>query len=66
MQWQTPSIFSGRHLSPLVFWLCQVNGAAVDLPFLYEPHIYVELTGRTVLLTTNIGLQVLFREREGV
>ena len=38
--------------------MCQVNGAAVELPFLYEPHIYVELTGRTVLLTTNIGLQV--------
>ncbi|XP_070188785.1 uncharacterized protein [Littorina saxatilis] len=36
----------------------RVNGALVDLPFLYEPHLYVELTGRTVLLTTNIGLQV--------
>ena len=39
----------------------------MDLPFLYEPHIYVELTGRTVLLTTNIGLQVWIRQgREGV
>lgn len=38
----------------------QVNGAVVDLPFLYEPHIFVELTGRTVLLTTEIGLQVFW------
>ncbi|KAL8583263.1 hypothetical protein ACOMHN_043098 [Nucella lapillus] len=36
----------------------RVNGEVVTLPHLYEPQVYVELTGKTVLLTTSIGLQV--------
>ncbi|GFN86187.1 kielin/chordin-like protein [Plakobranchus ocellatus] len=38
----------------------QVNGQSVTLPYLYEPHILVEMTGKSVLLTTRLGLRVLW------
>nr|XP_045016263.1 kielin/chordin-like protein isoform X3 [Jaculus jaculus] len=37
-----------------------VNGHPVALPFLQEPLLYVELRGRTVILHTQPGLQVLW------
>ncbi|XP_032339184.1 kielin/chordin-like protein isoform X1 [Camelus ferus] len=37
-----------------------VDGSPVDLPFLQEPLLYVELRGRTVILHAQPGLQVLW------
>lgn len=36
----------------------QVDSQTVTLPFLKEPHLYVELKASTILLNTNIGLKV--------
>lgn len=41
-----------------VFMVTQINKAVVQLPFLYEPHIFLQMMEKTVLLTTDIGLQV--------
>lgn len=38
--------------------LFQVDGRPVDLPFLQERLLYVELRGHTVILHTQPGLQV--------
>ncbi|RUS81899.1 hypothetical protein EGW08_010326, partial [Elysia chlorotica] len=38
----------------------KVNGQKVDLPYLYEPHILVERSGQSLLLTTELGLRVLW------
>ncbi|KAM9377036.1 kielin/chordin-like protein [Pholidichthys leucotaenia] len=44
-------------------WVVKVNDEAVTLPFLREPHIYIERQTNTVLLNTNIGLKVLWSPR---
>uniref|UniRef100_A0A8C4W6S5 Kielin cysteine rich BMP regulator n=1 Tax=Gopherus evgoodei TaxID=1825980 RepID=A0A8C4W6S5_9SAUR len=41
-------------------WLVKVDGQVVTLPFLKEPHLYVERQTNTVLLNTNIGVKVLW------
>ncbi|KAK3790015.1 hypothetical protein RRG08_016329 [Elysia crispata] len=38
----------------------KVNGQTVVLPYLYEPHILVERSGQSLLLTTELGLRVLW------
>ena len=42
----------------LLFFTLQVNNEVVTLPFLIEPHVYVERQTNTILLNTNIGLKV--------
>ncbi|XP_035826566.1 uncharacterized protein LOC101845560 [Aplysia californica] len=37
-----------------------VNGRRVDLPYLYEPHLLIEESSRTLLLSTEIGVQVVW------
>ncbi|XP_045893127.1 kielin/chordin-like protein isoform X2 [Micropterus dolomieu] len=44
-------------------WVVKVNDEVVTLPFLREPHIYVERQTNTILLNTNIGLKVLWSGR---
>ncbi|KAH1187441.1 hypothetical protein KIL84_020190 [Mauremys mutica] len=44
-------------------WLVRVDGQVVTLPFLKEPHLYVERQTNTVLLNTNIGVKVLWSGR---
>ncbi|XP_065407987.1 kielin/chordin-like protein isoform X2 [Chrysemys picta bellii] len=44
-------------------WLVRVDGQVVALPFLKEPHLYVERQTNTVLLNTNIGVKVLWSGR---
>nr|XP_032658077.1 kielin/chordin-like protein [Chelonoidis abingdonii] len=44
-------------------WLVRVDGQVVTLPFLKEPHLYVEHQTNTVLLNTNIGVKVLWSGR---
>ncbi|CAM5086109.1 unnamed protein product [Eretmochelys imbricata] len=44
-------------------WLVRVDGQVVTLPFLKEPHLYVERQTNTVLLNTNIGVKVLWTGR---
>ncbi|XP_053260630.1 kielin/chordin-like protein [Podarcis raffonei] len=40
-----------------------VDSQTVTLPFLKEPHLYVELKASTLLLNTNIGVKVLWNGR---
>ena len=40
------------------FCFHQVNDEFVSLPFLREPHIYIERQSNIILLNTNIGLKV--------
>uniref|UniRef100_A0ACB8FLC1 Uncharacterized protein n=1 Tax=Sphaerodactylus townsendi TaxID=933632 RepID=A0ACB8FLC1_9SAUR len=40
-----------------------VDSQTVTLPFLKEPHLYVELKANTLLLNTNIGVKVLWNGR---
>ncbi|KAK2842201.1 hypothetical protein Q5P01_012401 [Channa striata] len=44
-------------------WVVKVNDDVVTLPFLREPHIYIERQTNTILLNTNIGLKVLWSAR---
>ncbi|XP_053741751.1 kielin/chordin-like protein [Synchiropus splendidus] len=44
-------------------WVVKVNTEVVSLPFLREPHLYIERQGNTILLNTNIGLKVLWSGR---
>ncbi|CAM5083901.1 unnamed protein product [Natator depressus] len=44
-------------------WLVRVDGQVVTLPFLKEPHLYIERQTNTVLLNTNIGVKVLWSGR---
>ncbi|CAK6951146.1 kielin/chordin-like protein [Scomber scombrus] len=44
-------------------WVVKVHDKVVTLPFLREPHIYVERQTNTILLNTNIGLKVLWNGR---
>ncbi|XP_075781086.1 kielin/chordin-like protein isoform X2 [Pelodiscus sinensis] len=41
----------------------EVDGRAVALPFLREPHLYVERQARAVLLSTRLGVKVLWSGR---
>lgn len=47
-------------------WVVKVNNKVVTLPFLKEPHIYIERQTNTILLNTNIGLKVLWSPRSHV
>ncbi|KAM9351632.1 kielin/chordin-like protein [Symphorus nematophorus] len=47
-------------------WVVKVNDEVVTLPFLKEPHVYVERQTNTILLNTNIGLKVLWSGRSHV
>ncbi|XP_014676004.1 PREDICTED: kielin/chordin-like protein [Priapulus caudatus] len=38
----------------------RVNGEDVDLPLLHRPQVLVEKTGNTIMLTTNVGMKVLW------
>lgn len=38
--------------------LLQVDHKTVALPFLKEPHIYLERKSNTILLNTNVGMKV--------
>ncbi|XP_053144733.1 kielin/chordin-like protein isoform X3 [Hemicordylus capensis] len=40
-----------------------VDSQTVTLPFLKEPHLYIELKASTLLLNTNIGVKVLWNGR---
>ncbi|XP_067325493.1 kielin/chordin-like protein [Anolis sagrei] len=40
-----------------------VDSLTVTLPFLKEPHLYIELKTSTLLLNTNLGLKVLWNGR---
>uniref|UniRef100_A0ABM5GLJ4 Kielin/chordin-like protein isoform X1 n=1 Tax=Pogona vitticeps TaxID=103695 RepID=A0ABM5GLJ4_9SAUR len=40
-----------------------VDAQTVTLPFLKEPHLYIELKATTLLLNTNIGVKVLWNGR---
>ncbi|XP_042323727.1 kielin/chordin-like protein [Sceloporus undulatus] len=40
-----------------------VDSQTVTLPFLKEPHLYIELKASTLLLNTNLGLKVLWNGR---
>lgn len=37
-----------------------MNGRLITPPFLYEPHILIEESGKSVLLSTEIGLRILW------
>ncbi|KAM9854759.1 kielin/chordin-like protein [Aulostomus maculatus] len=44
-------------------WVVKVNDEVVTLPFLQEPHVYIERQTNNILLNTNIGLKVLWSGR---
>ncbi|CAN0372830.1 unnamed protein product [Lampetra fluviatilis] len=48
------------HVWLLQDWEVKVKGETVTLPYLKEPHLYVERKANHILLNTNIGLKVLW------
>ncbi|XP_013412584.1 kielin/chordin-like protein isoform X2 [Lingula anatina] len=51
---------AGIELELLQRQAVKVNGQSVSLPYLKEPHVFVEQSGDNILLNTNLGVKVIW------
>eukprot|EP00058_Branchiostoma_floridae_P014451 XP_002599939.1 hypothetical protein BRAFLDRAFT_74063 [Branchiostoma floridae] len=50
----------GVEIELLQKWVVKVNGLEVNLPYLRDPVLFIEKSGSTILVNTEIGLKVLW------